>query len=100
MLIHDRFDVLILTKVRFLFEGHNAMIQGRKASLGFITHNFSNEKGESVNVLKKSWGTLHSKDLLFLFFALMRDKWENCPQNDTRDHQKLNQKKGLVNRKF
>ena len=53
MLIHDRFDVLILTKVRFLFQGYNAMIQGRKASLGFITHNFSNEKGERVNVLKK-----------------------------------------------
>ena len=67
------------------------MIQGRKASLGFITHNFSNEKGERVNVLKKV--EAHSKDLLFLFFALMRDKWENCPQNDTRDHQKLNQKK-------
>ena len=38
----------------FRCKGHNVMmIQGRKASLGFITHNFSNEKGERVNVLKK-----------------------------------------------
>ena len=57
MLIHDRFEDLILSNVHFFIrcEGHNAMmIQGRKASLGFITHNFSNEKGERVNVLKKS----------------------------------------------
>ena len=27
------------------------MIQGRKALLGFLTHNFSNEKGEHVNIL-------------------------------------------------
>ena len=56
MLIHDRFEDLILSNVHFFIrcEGHNAMmIQGRKASLGFITHNFSNEKGERVNVLKK-----------------------------------------------
>ena len=56
MLIQDRFEDLILSNVHFFIrcEGHNAMmIQGRKASLGFITHNFSNEKGERVNALKK-----------------------------------------------
>ena len=56
MLIHDRFEDLIRSNVHFFIrcEGHNTMmIQGRKASLGFITHNFSNEKGERVNVLKK-----------------------------------------------
>ena len=54
MLIHDRFEDLIRSNVHFFIrcEGHNAMmIQGRKASLGFITHNFSKEKGEHVNVI-------------------------------------------------
>ena len=69
--------------------------------LGFITHNFSNEKGERVNVLKKVEAHYTQK----ISYSYFLPSWEiNGKIAHKMIHAIISKaqpvKKGLVNRKF